>query len=232
MMHWQQLELALETQIEEGFEDLEEVNLPGLVFQLDQVLAQLPPTEQLRVGGLYLDRLAELYRTRAMMLLDDWEEEYNSQGPRFNDALLAGLVRESQYVDVSDFVKPGARLRGPKVTGPIDEKDSVFVALDVEQALALAEQDLEVEASCVDLSHAENVSDWVAQIAAWFEQEPGAVRLVELHQRLQMPFVELCLGALLGGFGWEQRGRFYELGSIWIFAAPGGRTDAVLVEEV
>ena len=60
MVHWQQLELALESQIEEGFDDLEEVNLPGLVRQFDQVLAQLPPTEQLRVGGLYLDRWSQL----------------------------------------------------------------------------------------------------------------------------------------------------------------------------
>ena len=219
MVHWQQLELVLESQIEDGFKDLEEVNLPGLVRQFDQVLSQLPPTEQLRVGGLYLERLSQLYRERAMLLLDDWEEEYNTQGPRFDDALLEGLIRETQYVDVSEFVKPSARVRSPKVTGPIDEEDSVFVELDAEQAVALAEEDW--EASGVDLSHAENVSDWVAQIAAWFEQEPGALRLVELHQRLQMPFVELCLGALLGGFGLEQRGPFYELGSIWIFVAPG-----------
>jgi len=71
MVHWQQLELALESQIEDGFEDLEEVNLTGLVHQFDQVLAQLPPTEQLRVGGLYMDRLAALYKSRAMLLLDD-----------------------------------------------------------------------------------------------------------------------------------------------------------------
>lgn len=219
MVHWQQLELALESQIEDGFEDLEDVNLPGLVRQFDQVLSQLPPTEQLRVGGLYLERLSQLYRERAMLLLDDWEEEYNTQGPRFDDALLEGLIRETQSVDVSEFVKPSARVRSPKVTGPIDEEDSVFVELDAEQAVALAEEDW--EARGVDLSHAENVSDWVAQIQAWFEQEPGALRLVELHQRLKMPFVELCLGALLGGFSLEQRGQFYELGSIWIFVAPG-----------
>ena len=212
MVYWQQLELALESRIEEGFEDLEEVNMPGLVRQFDQVLAKLPPTEQLRVGGLYLDRLAQLYRERAMLLLDDWEEEYNTQGPRFDDSLLEGLIRETQFVDVSEFVKPGGRVRSPKVTGPLDEEDSVFVELDVEQAVTLAEQDLEQ----VDLSHAENVSDWVEQIKAWFEQQPYDIRFMDLHQQLKMPFVELCLGLLLGGFALEQRGDFYELSSIWV----------------
>ena len=212
MVHWQQLELALESQIEEGFDDLEEVNLPGLVRQFDQVLAQLPPTEPLRVGGLYIDRLAQLYRERAMLLLDDWEEEYNTQGPRFDDSLLEGLIRETQFVDVSEFVKPGGRVRSPKVTGLLDEEDSVFVELDAEQAVALAEQDLQQ----VDLSHAENVSDWVEQIQAWFEIQPDEVRFIDLLEQLKIPFVELCLGLLLGGFAWEQRGEFYEYSSIWI----------------
>jgi len=212
MVHWQQLELALESQIEDGFEDLEEVNLPGLVRQFDLVLMELPPTEQLRVGGLYMERLAQLYRERAMLLLDDWEEEYNSQGPKFDDSLLEGLIRESQYVDVSEFVKPGKRVKSPKVTGPLDEADSVFVELDTEQALQLAEQDLE----SVDLSHAENVSDWVEQIQAWFEQEPDEIRFIDLLEQLELPFVELCLGLLLGGFAIEQRGEFYEYCSIWV----------------
>lgn len=212
MVHWQQLELALDSQIEDGFEDLEEVNLPGLVQQFDQVLAQLPPTEQLRVGGLYMDRLAQLYRERAMLLLDDWEEEYNTQGPRFDDALLEGLVRQSQFVDVSDFVKPSGRVKSPKVTGPLDDEDSVFVELDMEQALQLAEQD----ADPADLSHAENVSEWSAKIAQWFEHQPDEIRFTELLEQLKMPFVELCLGLLLGDFALEQRGEFYEYTSIWI----------------
>ncbi len=212
MVHWQQLELVLESQIEDGFEDLEAVNLPGLARQFDQVLAQLPPTEQLRVGGLYMDRLAQLYRERAMLLLDDWEEEYNTQGPRFDDSLLEGLIRETQYVDVSEFVKPGRRVRSPKVTGPLDDEDSVFVELDTEQAVALAEQDLQQ----VDLSHAENVSDWVEQIQAWFEQQPDDILWMDLLRQLEMPFVELCLGLLLGGFSLEQRGDFYDYSSIWV----------------
>lgn len=212
MVHWQQLEFALESQIEDGFEDLEEVNLLGLVSQFDQVLAQLPPTEQLRVGGLYLDRLAQLYRERAMLLLDDWEEEYNTQGPRFDDSLLDGLVRESQFVDLSEFIKPGKRVKSPKVTGPLDEEDSVFVELGVEEAIALAAQELDR----MELSHAENVSDWVRQIADWFEREPESIRLADMYMQLKMPFVELCLGLLLGGFSLEQRGEFYEFSSVWV----------------
>jgi len=195
------------------------VNLPGLVRQFDQVLMQLPTTEQLRVGGLYMDRLAQLYRERAMLLLDDWEEEYNSQGPRFNDSLLEGLIRESQYVGISDFVKPSKRVKSPKVTGPLDEEDSVFVELDTEAALQLAEQDLEP----VDLSHAENVSDWIEQIQAWLEQHPEPIQLVKLHHQLRLPCVELCLGVLLGGFHLEQRGSFYELDAIWVAPHPNGQ---------
>jgi len=134
----------------------------------------------------------------------------------FDESFLDGLVRESQFVDVSEFVKPGKRIKSPKVTGPMDDEDSVFLELDAEQAMLLAEQDLEAP---VDLSHDENVSEWSAKISAWFERQPQPILLLELQRALQMPWVELCLGALLGGFILEQRGSFYELGTVWINVA-------------
>lgn len=213
MVQWQQLELALTHQVDDGFEDLDEVDILALTQRFDLLMVSLPVSEQLRVGGLFMDRLAELYQSRAMLLLDDWEEKYNSQGPVFDASILDGLVRESQLVDLSEFVKSSRRIRSPKVTGPLDDEDSVFLELDVEQAIALAEQDQDEK---VDLSHPEDVSAWSSQIQQWFEKHPQAIPLWELQQALQMPWVELCLGVLLGGFGLEQRGSFYELGTIWI----------------
>lgn len=48
-----------------------------------------------------------------------------------------------------------------------------------------------------------------------------AVSLVELSKRLGMPWIEVWLGVLLGGFELEQRGEFYH-SPIWV-----GRSEKV-----
>jgi hypothetical protein len=47
-------------------------------------------------------------------------------------------------------------------------------------------------------------------------QGAGAVNWSELEAGLGMPWVELWLGLLLGGFGIEQRGEFYQRETIWV----------------
>lgn len=215
---WRQLELALNLDVEDGFDEPEQINLPELVKQFDDMLAALPEKEQLRLGGTYLDRLSQLYHVRAMMLLDDWEEEYNSDGPRFDDDLLLGLIKEHQTVDVSEFVKSDRRFHPPKEFGPLDDDDSVFVALETAEAIALAEEDWEERERGVDLSHDEDITRWVDVVREALQLIPERILLIELHERISLTWVELLLALLLGGFELEQEGHFYQLNTLWVLA--------------
>jgi hypothetical protein len=43
-----------------------------------------------------------------------------------------------------------------------------------------------------------------------------AVPLVELQQAIGIPLIQIWLALLLIGYGVEQRGEFYEKGTIWV----------------
>jgi hypothetical protein len=148
-----------------------------------------------------------------MAVLDDWEEQYNHDGPVFSDDLLQGLVKESQTIDVSAFVKPETHLYPARVPGE-EELDEICVELDVAGAIALAEQDLSTVTS--GLSHDEDVGHWVEVLEAYFQKSPGAVRVEELSPRTGLQWVEVLLGLLLGGFElWQDEGGFYRRASLW-----------------
>jgi hypothetical protein len=64
------------------------------------------------------------------------------------------------------------------------------------------------------------VSTWVGAIAHVLQQEGSQeMSLMELQGRLGMPWVAMWLGVLLGGYGMEQRGEFYQRETIWVEGA-------------
>jgi len=44
----------------------------------------------------------------------------------------------------------------------------------------------------------------------------GEVLLGDLQRSLRMPLMQIWLALLLSGYGVEQRGGFYEAGTIWV----------------
>ncbi|MBW4517990.1 MAG: hypothetical protein KME11_22545 [Timaviella obliquedivisa GSE-PSE-MK23-08B] len=43
-----------------------------------------------------------------------------------------------------------------------------------------------------------------------------AVTLLELQRAIGIPLIQIWLALLLSGYGVEQRGGFYEAGTIWV----------------
>jgi hypothetical protein len=48
------------------------------------------------------------------------------------------------------------------------------------------------------------------------QEESQAMSLMQLQARSGMPLVAMWLGVLLGGYGLEQRGEFYQRETIWV----------------
>lgn len=160
--------------------------------------------------------LAGLCEAKADLLWEDWQDAHNTEGPVMGDGWLSGLTRQTQELDFSGLVQRSYRTEDRADTADIDE--SVVGAIEKASALALVdvldEQMLKTQA--LSVSHAENVSDWVAALLA--AQTAVPQRLVSLQSQLKMPLSELWLAALLGGFSLEQRGSFYETAEVWIDA--------------
>jgi len=131
---------------------------------------------------------------------------------------FAELVRQTMAADFSDLVEPvplrKPRTRMEKPTGSIVatvEKDAVLAMV------AQMEQEAETQMqSVLKVAHSEDVSGWAGAIDRWLAQQSGEVSWSELEAGLGMPWVELWLGLLLGGFRVEQRGDFYQRETIWV----------------
>jgi hypothetical protein len=74
--------------------------------------------------------------------------------------------------------------------------------------------------AAISVAHGEDVSAWVGAIAEVLRQEENqALSLMQLRERSGMPLVTMWLGVLLGGYGMEQRGEFYQRETIWVEGA-------------
>jgi len=124
-------------------------------------------------------------------------------------------------VDFSDLMEP-VPLRKPR-TRTEKQTGSIVATVEKEVVLAMVEQ-MEQEAETqkqqvLGVAHSENASGWAEAIARWLAQHSGEVSWGELEVELGMPWVEIWLGLLLGGFVLEQRGEFYQRETIWVDGA-------------
>ncbi|GAP96680.1 hypothetical protein NIES2104_32230 [Leptolyngbya sp. NIES-2104] len=59
------------------------------------------------------------------------------------------------------------------------------------------------------------MAGWTAAILEWLQTALLPVSIAELSCSLEMPWVEVWLGVLFGGFQLEQRGELYE-SPVWV----------------
>ncbi|MEL6351366.1 MAG: hypothetical protein AAFR58_06355 [Cyanobacteria bacterium J06627_28] len=211
-----QLELDLEVAIEEASEIPENADVLSLWHQFEGELAGLEQRDHLRVAGDILVRLAGLCETKAELLWEDWQDAHNAEGPVMSGDWLQGLTRQTQELDFSDLVNRSYCTSSNLPNEDKNDEDSVagealkLSVLDMIDALEATE----LKSQALAVSHAENVSDWVAALADRQDESPQ--RLVDLQQQLRMPLIEVWIAALLGGFELEQRGSFYQTQDVWV----------------
>jgi hypothetical protein len=213
--------VQLELNLWQELEDFQQ-----LLDGVEAIVAHLPESQQLQVAGDALLRIAELCESRAQMLTTEWEEAYRD--PIVGQGFFAEMVRQTMAVDLSDLMEPvpvrKARTKTEKQGG------AIVAVVEKEAVLAMVEQmEMEAEAqmqAVLGVAHSEDVLGWVGAIQKWLEmraamplpQGSDGVNWGELEAGLEMPWVELWLGVLLGGFEVEQRGEFYQRETIWVGA--------------
>lgn len=212
----------LESELESAFETAslapQQVDLRAEWERFEQFLEDLPHYDRLKLAGLLIAYLANLYEVKASRLLEAWEDTFHPQDPVFSEDWLKGLIRQEQQVDLSLFTRPNRRRSKLPATDPAPE-DSVVATVDKSKMLEMLDQMSLEEAAqkAVSTAHDENVSAWNAEILNWFHQHHRSeISLKELQQSLNMPLIQLWLALLLGKYQLQQRGDFYSLDSIWV----------------
>lgn len=187
--------------------------LQDLWLLLEPILEQLNDRERLQLAGEAIAQLATLCHLRAEQILGDWEEIHNEIGPLITDELLAGLVQQTMYLNISALTRKSRGGRKPK---PIQPTESIAGVVEKEKLLEFIEVE-EAAQAALAVAHNEDVSAWIAAIATWSNRHRvEAVSLLELWQNLDMPLIEVWLGLLLGGYHLESRGSFYDASQIQV----------------
>lgn len=210
-----QVQLALNTAIQQAIADPSTANLTHLLQMVEQSLVQLPQEAQLRVAGELLYQLAEVCAARAIYLLEDWEEKHNPclTEPILTATMLQEVLRHSMTLNLDGVLEEASPQ--PWASQPAE---SVIAELDKSSLLELLNHldQEQAKQKALDVAHNEDVSAWIQAIAAWMQNHSQEISLLELQQSLQMPLVEVWLALLLGGYRVEQRGEFYQVEAVWV----------------
>ena len=219
-MKVKQLELDLWDVLSTARQTPEDANLPMVFELLDLTLVDLDTQSQLRVAGEAVCQIADLFCHRSSFLFEELHSRTANGEPIMADDAFDRYIRQSMVVDFDQFIEPlqGLPRKSPEQAKSINsvvaeiDKEVLIQSLEQESLLSFEE---EFE-QAINTAHAEDVSAWVGAIAYSLKINASPMRLLALHDSLQLPIVEIWLGLLLGNFKLEQKGTFYNSNEIWI----------------
>ena len=215
-----QFELDLWDVISTARQTPEDANLPMVFELLDLTLVDLDTQSQLRVAGEAVCQIADLFCDRSSFLFEELHSRTANGEPIMADDAFDRYIRQSMVVDFDQFIEPlqGLSRKSPEQAKSINsvvaeiDKEVLIQSLEQESLLSFEE---EFERA-ISTAHAEDVSAWIEAIAYSLKINASPMRLLALHDSLQLPIVEIWLGLLLGNFKLEQKGTFYNSNEIWI----------------
>ncbi|MBE9010245.1 hypothetical protein IQ250_08510 [Pseudanabaenaceae cyanobacterium LEGE 13415] len=215
--------IELWQELEEATEAPRSVNFELLWSMLEKAIEPLPQAQQLAIAGHAIEQMAEIIRLRSTLLISDWEaahSEVELEAPTIEMALVDAWVRQSMTVNLDAFVEQPKSTRRRSIKVKLAPTDSIVGEVEPAAIVQMLDE-MEREQSAADMVRAlageEDVAAWSAMIHQWLQdQEIGhSIPMHELWQHLEMPWVEVWLGLLLGGFQLQQSGLFYE-SEVWI----------------
>jgi len=225
-MQTTQLELKLWHDLEQASATAETADLDHLWQELEAALMPLPSEQRLHMSGKAIEQLAEVFALRSDLILSAWEEAHSGEGPAVDEDAIAGLVRQTMTLDLSDLMEePVAEHRqrqslapsADSVAGPVDK---AALLEGFESEIELVEAQAQAQSVAMAVAHDEDVVGWAAAISRWMAEQELAepVSLIQLQQSLGLPMVEIWMGLLLSQqhYEWEQRGEFYSQDMLWI----------------
>lgn len=161
-----QLELDFASTLASALDEPEQADIASL----EQYLQGRTHQEKLRVAGDAIKDIADVVCQRAELLIQDWEDRHNTEGPVLDDNFLAGMVQETMFLDISDLCRrPKSRKRHQGFTGkPVE---SVVSEVSKDAVLEFVDELESGEEVALKVSHEEDVSAWVDAIREFLEGE-------------------------------------------------------------
>ena len=181
-MRGRQLELDFESAIAEALADPVVARPVELWDSLQPSLTSLDHASQLKMAGQLFSDVAEVIHQRSMLLIEDWQDRNNTEGPIPDEDFLSGLVQETMFLDVSELVR---QPKGRKPPIKSDDGIESCVAI-VEKEVLLQELELQEAEDVLAVVEEEDVRAWVDAIAQRLQAKGGSDSLVALQQHLKL----------------------------------------------
>lgn len=210
----------------------EAINIQAAWKSLDQSIAQLETPQQIQVVGRAIEHLVELFVASSEQVFEELDATLTQDGPQMTIEQFLPCVRQGLEVDFSQFVGGFDREteRGPYAPRRFGsenlEDDRTIVAAVDPATFADAVEGLEAGAvidleAALELAHIEDVEAWARAISAYFEvADAETISLQTLRQSIHLPWIEMWLGLLLGGYQLERQGTDFYSGDIWVRNRP------------
>jgi len=107
-----QLELTLWDNLQQTSATPEAADLLHLCQELEAAIGPLPQEHRLQTAGKVIAQIVEVFALRCDLILSAWEEAHNDQGPAVDEDAIAGLVRQTMSLDLSELMEvPAAEQR-------------------------------------------------------------------------------------------------------------------------
>ncbi|MGG6262868.1 hypothetical protein ACQ4M3_29265 [Leptolyngbya sp. AN03gr2] len=218
-------------ELEEATEAPRFVNFELLWSLLERAIAPLPQAQQLRIAGTAIEQMAEIVRLRSTLLISEWEAAHSGvyqEAPTIEMALVDAWVRQSMTVNLEAFMEQPRTSRRRQIKVKLAPTDSIAGEVEPTALVQMVEQ-IEQEQNAANLVRSlageEDIAAWSSRIYQWLLNHPieSAISLQDLWQQLEMPWIEMWLGLLLGGFNLQQSGPFYD-SEVWVTDFCGSST--------
>lgn len=194
--------------LEEAKQEPLEVNWHILWDSLDVSIADLEASEQLQVGAEALLQMVEVFHHRSLEAFEELEIYTSNDGASMSNEDFAPFVRQIVDIDFDEFIEPlVTSVRKPYTFAEDDDSQSFVEVVDKEVLLDTLQYSEEtIQDTYIDVTHSENVSDWINAIAYQF-QVTGFTEITwsKLSRQLDIAPVEVWMGLLLGDFALSRK---------------------------
>lgn len=207
----------------------ETIDTKAVWKSLEQSLDHLNTPQQIQLVGRAIEHLVGLFVASSEQVFEELDATLAQGGPQMTIEQFLPYVRQGMEINFSQFIggfdRTGERgSYAPRMSGVEEIEDDCTIVATVDPAtladaverLEAAGEGIDLEAA-IELAHIEDIEAWSRAISAYFEMaEAETVSLQTLRQSIDLPWIEVWLGLLLGGYRLERRGTDFYAGDIWV----------------
>ena len=227
-----QLEISLWNVLRSATEDPTTAEFSTIWQALDGALLDLPIVAQLEMSSRAIEEITDIFQVQAGLIFELLDATAMMDGPTMGSDAFDRYVRQSMEIDFDDYIEKPEPLKRMSTSYPSKPREDEFYSqvqsvdkMTLIEALheEIIMSDVAVRESVMSVAHREDVSEWLTIIRSYFLMENKTIELQYLLTHIDLQWVEIWLGLLLGGYELGRISKsfqipedFYAVAGLWV----------------